>query len=65
MQNEINAGLDAVKLAPGGAYLGLMFAGVSISDWVAVLTGVYILAQLLLLVPKYIEVYYKWRSGKG
>lgn len=66
MQNEqINAVYDAAKLAPGGAYMGLTVCGVSLPDIVTILTGVYLVGQILLLIPKYVEVYKKWRSKRG
>lgn len=59
--NNINMGMDTVKLAPGVVYTGVYIAGISIQDWVAIVTFVYIMAQLLLLLPKYREW---WRNRK-
>lgn len=59
--DQINALADVAKLAPGGVYVGVYIAGVSIQDWVAIVTFVYISAQLLLLLPKYKEW---WKNRK-
>lgn len=60
-----DAALEAVKSAPPVAVTGAMIAGMSISDWVAILTGLYVLLQIALLLRK------EWRdkrmrgSGEG
>jgi hypothetical protein len=67
MQNspeQIHAMADVVKMTPAGAYIGVTLAGVSIADWVTILTGVYVGLQLILLIPKYVEAWHKWRQSK-
>jgi hypothetical protein len=50
MQDHTSAAVEAAKLAPAGVYAGVYFGGISIQDWVAILTGLYIAAQLFVLV---------------
>lgn len=51
MHDEVNAG---IKIAP--ALGGAAWAGLSLNEWVAIATLVYILAQTGLLVPKWIAM---------
>lgn len=44
--------IEAAKSAPPVAVTGAMIAGMSISDWVAVLTGLYVLLQIVVLIRK-------------
>jgi hypothetical protein len=48
MQDEITA---AAKMAPAGA--GALLAGLTLNEWVALATLIYVLAQTGLLVPKW------------
>ncbi len=43
---------EVTKSAPPLAVTGAMIAGMSISDWVAILTGLYVLLQIVVLVRK-------------
>lgn len=43
---------EAMKSAPPVAVTGALFVGMSISDWVAILTGLYVLLQIGVLVRK-------------
>lgn len=47
-----DAALEAAKSAPPLAVTGAMVAGMSINDWVALLTGLYVLLQIVLLIRK-------------
>lgn len=44
---------EALKATPPIAYQGLVFAGVPLSDWVTILTVIYLVFQLAPLVLKY------------
>lgn len=48
MQEEITT---AVKIAPAAA--GAVWTGLTLNEWVAVVTIIYVAAQAGLLVPKY------------
>jgi hypothetical protein len=54
-----DAAIEAAKSAPPVAVTGAMIAGMSISDWVAILTGLYVLLQIALLLRK------EWREKRG
>lgn len=49
------AGLEAVKSAPPVVVTGAAIAGMSLSDWVTVLTGIYVLLQIALLLYKFVR----------
>jgi hypothetical protein len=51
---------ETVKAAPPVVVTGVSLAGIAIADWVAVLTIIYLVAQLGLLYPKYRD----WFRGK-
>jgi hypothetical protein len=44
--------VEAAKSAPPVAVTGALIAGMSISDWVAILTGLYVLLQIGVLLRK-------------
>lgn len=58
MQEEITT---AVKIAPAAA--GAVWTGLTLNEWVAVVTIVYIVAQAGLLLPKYWALF-KRRVGR-
>lgn len=47
----------------GGAVLTTL-TGITLNEWVAVLTIVYFILQIGLLVPKYILMYKTWKEKK-
>lgn len=47
-----SATAEAAKSAPPVAITGAMIAGISISDWVAILTGIYVLLQIGFLLRR-------------
>lgn len=47
-------------LAAGGAVATAM----TLSQWVALATLVYVTLQIGLLIPKYISMYKEWRNGR-
>ena len=49
-QSHHELAVEAVKASPPVTVAGLSLGGVSLQDWVYVLTGVYILLQMILLV---------------
>ena len=49
------AGLEAVKSAPPVVVTGTAIAGMSLSDWVTVLTGIYVLLQIAVLLYKFVR----------
>lgn len=53
-----DAVIEAAKSAPPVAVTGAMIAGMSISDWVAILTGLYVLLQIAILLRK------EWREKR-
>lgn len=53
-----DAVIEAAKSAPPVAVTGAMIAGMSISDWVAILTGLYVLLQIAVLLRK------EWREKR-
>lgn len=54
---------DDVKAATLNTSGGLVVYGVTLNDWVAILTVVYLIAQLGLLAPKYWEkLPLRWRA---
>ena len=54
--------IAAAKIAPaiGGAH----WYSMTLNEWVALATLIYIALQIGLLVPKYIRLYRKWRAKK-
>ncbi len=59
--SHTNGAIEAIKATPAVTYSGMALAGIPIADWVTILTGLYILAQFILLAPKYLEWYRSWR----
>jgi hypothetical protein len=57
MQAEITDA--AVKVSPPVAVTGLSIAGLPLSDWVYILTAVYITFQIVCIVPR------AWRILRG
>lgn len=59
-QNIVQAAaIEAVKSAPPVAVTGAMIAGMTLSDWVTVLTGIYVLLQIAVLLLK------AWRERRA
>lgn len=54
--------IEAAKAAPAAAYLGASVFGMPISDIVTIATGVYIVLQIILLIPRYVELVRSWRD---
>lgn len=51
---------EVVKITPPAAYLGAKFLGLSPAEWVTWLTLVYILFQLMIVIPKWYRLYGPW-----
>lgn len=69
MQHHAQGVSEAVKAAPPIAVTGTMLLGVPISEWVTILTFVYVVLQIIISLPKLYDVWtrwrVKWRSKKG
>lgn len=52
----------AVKMAVGGG--GALFYGITLNEWVAILTILYMILQIGLLLPKYYAMAQRWWSRK-
>lgn len=50
-QTKIDTGIAGVKAAP--AIAGTLYAGLTMSEWAALLTALYVLLQIGLLLPRY------------
>jgi hypothetical protein len=50
------------KMAIGAA--GATVAGLTLNEWVAIVTIIYVVAQLLLLIPKYAAMFRAWRARR-
>ncbi|SER25816.1 Phage holin T7 family, holin superfamily II [Azotobacter beijerinckii] len=57
------AAIEAAKSAPPVAVTSAVIAGMSISDWVAILTGIYVLLQIVVLVRKLLRERKAERAG--
>jgi hypothetical protein len=54
---------DDVKVAALNTSGGLAVYGITLNDWIGILTAIYLLAQLGLLVPRYWErMPLRWRQ---
>lgn len=51
----------SAKLVPAVSYAGLSLMGIPLADWVTILTLLYIIIQLLLLIPKITVQAKAWR----
>lgn len=49
------AGLEAIKSTPPVIVTGAAISGMSLSDWVTVLTGVYVLLQISVLLYRFVR----------
>lgn len=58
----VSINLEAAKAAPAAAYLGATVFGMPMSDVVTMATGVYVVLQIILLIPRYVEMFGAWRK---
>lgn len=57
--------MEAIKVTPPAAVAGAhVVFGLTLSDWVAICTLIYIAAQLILLIPKYRRELKEWRDRR-
>ena len=56
--------VEAIKSVPPVLFTLAWFKGMTISDVVALVTLVYLLAQIGLLLPRYARWYREWRYDK-
>lgn len=59
--HQITAANETVKAAPAILGTGYTVAGLPLSELAALLTAIYVLLQIVLLVPRYVEWYKSWR----
>lgn len=52
---------EALKLAPPATVGGLKFLGLAITDWVGILTAIYL---LMLLGERCVRYYLKWKESR-
>lgn len=54
------AASEAVKFSPPAAYMGAKFLGMTPADWVTWLTLLYIIIQLMLVIPRWWRQFGPW-----
>ena len=54
--------IEAAKATP--AVAGTLYSALTLNEWVALATLVYVILQAGLLIPKYIDMFKKWRGKK-
>lgn len=54
--------IDALKMGIAGGGTAATF--LTLNEWVALATLIYVLLQIGLLIPKYIKAYVTWRDRK-
>lgn len=63
--NAADAMMESLKIAPPAVVTGAhVIGGMSLADWVAICTLLYIAAQVGLLIPRYRKVYVEWRKAR-
>lgn len=55
---EENVALAKMGIGAAGATI----YGLTLNEWVAIVTIIYIVAQLILLIPKYVAWFREWRK---
>ena len=65
MSNDLHITTEAMKVAPPALVSALHWGGMTPSDWVAILTVIYIVLQLGLLIPRYVTSFRNWRRRRG
>lgn len=61
-QAQAETTLAGLKTAP--AIGGAVATGLTLNEWVALATLLYVILQVGLLIPKYVDLYKKWREKK-
>lgn len=59
---QVHGAAEAAKASPPVAVTVAYLGGVDIAGWVTILTFIYIILQLILLIPKYIEWYHAMKA---
>ena len=54
--------IKVASLKMGGAGVGVGVSALTLNEWVAIATLIYVILQAGLLIPKYIEIFKKWRN---
>lgn len=54
-----------IAAAKMGAAIGGTIFGMTLNDWVLIITFIYVLLQIGLLMPKYWEMIINWLKGSG
>ena len=64
-EHPVTAAHEAIKTTPALVGTGYTLAGLPLSEWAALLTAVYVILQMILLLPRYTEWYKSWRSKRA
>lgn len=56
--------IEAAKSAPPAIVTAMHLGGLSLADWVAILTMLYLALQIGLLLPRYLEKLRNWQQKK-
>lgn len=56
---------ESAKAAPPAIVTLLHVGGMTPADWITVLTLLYLVLQIGLLIPRYIERFRRWRNSDG
>lgn len=59
---SINGPAAAAKISTAAAVVGLSYF--TLNEWVQVLTILFLVLQIILLIPKYYQVAAAWAKGK-
>ncbi len=59
-----DAALEGLKASPPVAVSGAIVAGITVADWITAMTLAYLLLQIGLLIPRYIEQWKLWRQDR-
>ena len=57
--------IEVAKSAPPAIVTALHLGGLTLADWVAILTMLYLALQIGLLIPRYTEKLRAWRERRA
>jgi len=55
---EVDGKIESARIAIGA--VGVVWWGITLNEWVAILTGLYMLLQILILLPKICRSVHGW-----
>lgn len=61
MKPDTSTLTEVAKATPPVTVAGAHFVGIPLAEWITILTIIYLVAQIILLLPKYWEWYKNWR----